>query len=106
MSKGLAEQITQVFKPQAPLWACEVTSKHVIVAGVNARRNQVAGRIAVDLPPGKNIEAARYAMRQALTQAGFKGSEIAVVVPDEMARIAFLTVEKPFITCKAGSTKN
>lgn len=95
MSKGLVETITEVFKPQAPLWACELTSKHVIVAGVTSRRNQIAGKLAADLPPGRNIEAARPIVRELLNLAGFKGSEIAVVVPDETARIAFLTAEHP-----------
>ncbi|PYS38474.1 MAG: hypothetical protein DMG14_17535 [Acidobacteria bacterium] len=93
MSKGLVETITEFFNPQAPLWACELTSKHVIVAGVNSHRNRVASKSVAELPAGKNVEATRPLMSQILAQAGFKGSEIAVVVPDETARIAFLTAE-------------
>jgi hypothetical protein len=95
LSKGLVEKITEVFMPQAPLWACELTAKHVIVAGVNGRRNQIAGKTSLELSPGRGNESVRPAVRDALNQAGFKGSEIAVVVPDETARIAFLTAEKP-----------
>ena len=95
MSKGLVETITEVFKPAAPLWACELTSNHAIVAGVTSRRNQIAGKLTSDLPLGRNIEASRPVVRQLLNHAGFKGSEIAVVVPDETARIAFLTAEHP-----------
>ena len=95
MSKSFVETTTEFFKPQAPLWACELTSKHVIVAGVNSRRMQITDKVAADLPREGNIEAARPIVRQVLSEAGFKGSEIAVVVPDEMARIAFLTAEKP-----------
>jgi hypothetical protein len=95
LSKGLVETIAEVFKPQAPLWACELTPKHVIVAGVNGNRTQIAGKMALELPHGQSVEAARSAVREALTHAGFKGSEIAVVVPDESSRIVFLTAEKP-----------
>ena len=95
MSKGLVETITEVFKPQAPLWACELTSKHVIVAGVNSGRTQIAAKLASELRDGQGVEAARPLVRELLSQAGFKGSEIAVVVPDETARISFMTAEKP-----------
>jgi hypothetical protein len=95
LSKSVVESITELFKPQAPLWACELTSKHVIVAGVNSSRSRIADKSAAELPVGKNLDAARSFMRQVLTEAGFKGSEIAVVVPDSTARIAFVTAEKP-----------
>jgi type IV pilus assembly protein PilM len=41
-----------------------------------------------------NKEATQAAVLDALNEAGFEGSEIAVVVPDDAVRIAFLTVEK------------
>jgi hypothetical protein len=93
LSKGFVESISEFFKPQAPLWACELTAKHVIVAGVNSRRTQIVDKIAVELPD--RPDSARPILRQLLSEIGFKGSEIAVVVPDETARIAFLTVENP-----------
>ena len=95
MSKGLVESIAEVFSPQAPLWACELTSKDVIVAGVTSHRNRIAGKLTSELPAGRNIEAARPMVRELLSHAGLKGSEIAVVVPDDTARIAFLTAEHP-----------
>ena len=94
MNKGLVEALTDVFKPQSALWACELTSKDIIVAGVNSRRNRIAGKLISQLPE-RNLEAARPLVRELLTHAGFKGSEIVVVVPDETARIAFITAEKP-----------
>jgi type IV pilus assembly protein PilM len=94
LSKSFAETITHFFKPQAPLWACELTAKHVIVAGVNSGRNRITDKLSVDLP-AEGLEATRPAVRQILSQVGFKGSEIAVIIPDETARIAFLTAEKP-----------
>jgi hypothetical protein len=95
LHKSFVENVTEFFKPQAPLWACEVTAKHVIVAGVNGRRNRVAQKAVSDMPDSGNIAALRPVVRQLLSQIGFKGSEIAVVVPDEIARISFLTAEKP-----------
>ena len=94
MSKGLLETVGDVFKPQVPLWACEIAATQILVAGVNSRRNQIVGKVASELAPGKNIEFARPIIRELLNQAGFKGSEIVVVVPDDTARIAFVTAEK------------
>lgn len=92
MSKTIVDKISDVFRAQAPLWACEVTSKHVIVAGVNKQRNQIEGKVAADVAPGP--EGLRSGVRYALSNSGFKGSEIGVVVPDDTARIAFVTAEK------------
>ena len=105
MSKGILEKIAEVFRPPVPLWACEITSKHVIVAGVNKQRSQVRGKMVVDLPAGsvggslsganiQNVEAARSTVKKALSDVAFQDSEITVIVPDDAARIAFLTVEQ------------
>lgn len=104
MSKGLVEQITEIFRPQLPLWACELTSRHVIVAGLNQKRTQIETRTAAELPaytvapsltdPNiRDMEKARLTVRDALQQTGFKGSEIALIIPDDAARIAFVTAE-------------
>jgi hypothetical protein len=95
LSKGFLDTVVEVFKPQAPLWACEITAKHIIVAGVNSRRTHINGQWAFDLPAGTALATAQPAVREVLNQVGFKGSEVVVVVPDETARIAFLTVENP-----------
>ncbi|HEY2380132.1 MAG TPA: hypothetical protein VGK48_03015 [Terriglobia bacterium] len=95
MDKSLLATVTEIFKPQVPLWACELTSRHLIVAGLNSRRTQISDKWTMELPTGIQIAAARPQVRQALEQVGFKGSEIAVVVPDETARISFITAENP-----------
>jgi hypothetical protein len=99
LAKGLVETVTEFFKPQAPLWACELTSQHAIVTGVNPGRTRISNKSAAELLPGnspeKNIDGARSVLRHLLQQVGFKGSEIAVVVPDGAARIAFITAENP-----------
>ena len=105
MSNGILEKVAEVFHPPVPLWACEITSKHVIVAGVSKRRSQVREKMAVQLPAGSvsgslsginihNVEAARSTLKKALSDAAFQDSEITVIVPDDAARIAFLTVEQ------------
>lgn len=93
MSKGLLETVTEIFKPQVPLWACELTAKHIVVAGVNSRRTQITGKWAFDLPEGTTAATAPVPVREVLNQVGFKGSEVVLVVPDETARISFLSVE-------------
>jgi type IV pilus assembly protein PilM len=106
LSKGLVEKITEVFKPQVPQWACELTSKHIIIAGVNKQRTAIAAKAAAALPDGvvhssyaeaniREPESLRSMVQQMLSHAGFSGSEIVVVVPDDTSRIAFLTAEKP-----------
>jgi len=95
LNKGLVETITDFFKPQVPLWACELTAKHVIIAGVNSRRNKISDKFAAEMSTGKEIKDARPLVQALLSEVKFKGSEIAVVVPDSTARIAFLTVENP-----------
>jgi type IV pilus assembly protein PilM len=72
-----------------------VTSRHVIVAGVNSSRSRVSDKLTADVPTAGTIESMRPVVRQLLSQVGFKGSEIAVVVPDDTARIAFITAEHP-----------
>ena len=95
MHKSFVENVSEFFKPQAPLWACEVTSTHVVVAGVNGRRNRITEKAVAEFPNSGGIETLLPVVRELLSQVGFKGSEIAVVVPDETARISFLTAEKP-----------
>ena len=105
MSKTLLDRIVEVVQAQVPLWACELTSRHVIVAGVTKQRNKVKARLATELKAQSvtgsltetniaNKEATRASVLGALNEAGFEGSEIAVIVPDDAVRIGFLTVEK------------
>jgi type IV pilus assembly protein PilM len=86
------------------VWACEFTERHIIVAGVDSSRKRIAGSIAASLPGETlagslsdrnllNSEAALDIARNALKEAGAKGFEISVVIPDESSRIAFLTAD-------------
>ena len=105
MSKSLLESVTEIFQPQLPAWACEFTSRHFIVAGLDPRRTSVIGKAAVDAPAGgligslvdRNLNSPDNVLsmvRTGLSQAGAKGSEIAVVIPDDSARISFLAADK------------
>jgi hypothetical protein len=95
LNKGLVETVTDFFKPQVPLWSCELTTRHVIIAGVNSRRNKISDKFAAELSTGKDVKDTRPLVQALLSEVKFKGSEIAVVVPDSTARLAFLTAENP-----------
>jgi type IV pilus assembly protein PilM len=105
LPKGLTETVRQLFRPQLPLWACEFTPQHVIVAGVNAKRNGIHNKAAADMPAGTftaslaepNIQdGGRLGslVQDVLKSASFKGSEIGVVIPDEASRISFVNADK------------
>ncbi len=105
MSKSIVEKITEVFQPQAPLWGVEFTARHIILAGLSQNRRRIATKQADPLQPGalagslterniQNLDAVRSVLTEMLNHIGFKGAEIVVVVPDDAARIAFLTAEK------------
>ena len=104
MTKNLLEPITQLFRPQRPLWACEFTSKHLIVGGVNSSRKRISTKgisiLPADVLSGslseKNIaepQTVLQYLKELMGQAGYKGHEIGVVIPDDAARISFLTAE-------------
>lgn len=104
MSSSLLSPIRQVFKSPRPLWACEFTSRHVIVAGVDSSHKKIAGRAVEPLPldavssslNGKNLvdsETVRDITKDAIRRAGVRGYEMSVVIPDDSSRIALVTAE-------------
>jgi type IV pilus assembly protein PilM len=95
LDSGILKSVADVFKPQTPVWACEITSQHVIAAGVGARRTRITDKWAAEMPAAVAVAGARPAIRDVLNQVGFNGSEIVVVVPDEVAKISLLTAENP-----------
>jgi len=106
LGKGLAETLTEVLKPQTPLWGCEVTSRHIVLAGVSPGRNAIRGKVASALPADAltisytppnihDVELIRSTVKRLMSEAWFTGSEIVVVVPDDAVRIAFVSAENP-----------
>jgi hypothetical protein len=108
LRKSLFETLTDSIKPQAPMWACELTSKHFILSGVNSHQNRMTSKFQSEWPAasrpygalasdgkGESFEFARPFVKDVLAEVGFKGSEIAIVTPDATTRIALLTSEKP-----------
>lgn len=104
MTKNLLEPVTQLFRPQRPLWACEFTSKHLIVAGVNSSRKKISAKgistLSENAVAGSLLEknivdhgAVFEFLRELIEETGFKGHEIGVVIPDDSARISFITTE-------------
>lgn len=101
---SVLDPVKRLFSPTRPLWACEFTERHIIVAGVDSSHKRIAGSTAVSLPGETlvgslsernilNSEAALENARGALREAGARGFEVSVVIPDESSRIAFLTAE-------------
>jgi type IV pilus assembly protein PilM len=81
-----------------------LTPKHLIVAGLSHNRNSIQAKIASALPANtvassysepniQNADVLRSIVKQLLNEAGFTGSEIALAVPDDAVRIAFVTAE-------------
>ncbi len=104
MTKNLLEPVTQLFRPQRPLWACEFTSQHLIVAGVNSSRKKIAAKGIFTLSEHavtgslleKNIVdhgSVLEFLKELIGETGFKGHEIGVVIPDDSVRITFITTE-------------
>ena len=86
------------------MWACEITSRHVIVAGVDSSHKRVAGRAVEPLPgdavlgalDGKNLvqaDVVREIAKDAVRRAGVRGFEVSVVIPDDSSRIALVAAE-------------
>ncbi len=104
MNKAAAESTHHLFKAQQPVWACEFTARHVIVGGVDGKRRRVVGGASSELTDGvlspgltdvniQNADRLRASVRETLKAASFKGSEIALVLPDEAARISLVNAE-------------
>jgi type IV pilus assembly protein PilM len=104
LSKTGFAPLKSLFNPPRPLWACEFTARHLIVAGVDSSRRRVAGGLFTPMPPNavegslsdKNVanpQAVLDIASDTLKRAGLKGFEISVVIPDDSTRIAFIVAE-------------
>lgn len=105
MSSSLLSPVNRIFQSPRPLWACEFSNRHVIVAGVDSSHKKIAGRAVEPLPldaisgslAGKNLmdaEAVLEITKDAMRRAGVRGFEMSVVIPDDSCRIALVTAEK------------
>jgi type IV pilus assembly protein PilM len=104
LTKNVLEPVTQLFRPQRPLWACEFTARHLIVAGVSSSRKKIAAKgistlsenaVAGSLLEKNIVDHGRVFefLKELMGETGFKGHEIGVVIPDDSARISFITTE-------------
>jgi type IV pilus assembly protein PilM len=104
LSKTTFNPLTRLFRPPRPLWACEFTARHVIVAGVDSSHKKIAGRALEALPAGAlagsladknltNFDAVYDLTKETLRRAGARGFEMSVVIPDDSSRIAFISIE-------------
>jgi hypothetical protein len=104
LSKVLLDSVSRFFRPQVPRWACEFTSRHLILVGVDSSRKRIASKTAEALAPkmftGSSSEK-NFAdesglleiLKETIRRAGLKGSEVSVVVPDDASRITFVNAE-------------
>ena len=104
MNNRFLKGIVEFFGPDMPRWACELTSRHVIVVGTSPDRRHAVSQVAIPLPVGAlagdlkraNVldrTAVQDALQRALSTAGFSGSELALVIPDDAVRITLLNVD-------------
>lgn len=100
----MVDTLREFVGPVRPRWACELSSAHVSVAGADRSRSRILGKSSSELPAGaivpslvetnvSNPQAVSAALRQALSAAGFRGTEIVLVIPDEATRIAVMNLE-------------
>lgn len=93
-----------LFGPDIPVWACELTSEHAVVVRASDNRRTVRSGASGSIAPGalvpglkgRNVvetSAVRSAVSKALEETGFFGSEIVLVVPDDVVRVALVDVE-------------
>ena len=103
MSKSVLDSVSRLFKPQIPRWSCEFTSRHLVLTGVDSSRKRIVSKTATPLRDevapslsDHNVvkeTALRDILKEQLSRANFKGSEIVVVIPDDASRIAFVVAE-------------
>jgi hypothetical protein len=93
-----------MFGSDQPQWACEFTPRSVVVVSASRDRRSIASSASARLPEGairpgcreSNIAdsaAVAQALGQALGQAGFSGSELALVIPDDAVTVRILETE-------------
>ena len=87
MSKAILDSVSRFFQPHLPRWACEFTSRHLILAGVDSSRKRISSKVAAALPTDvvagssseKNVVQEKVLLeilKEEIGQAGFKGSEL------------------------------
>ncbi len=93
-----------LFGPDVPVWAVELTPSHVVAIQASRDRQRIISRAVAPLGAGALIGdlreaniidtmAVRDAVQAALDGAGFSGSELSLVIPDEAVRITLLNVD-------------
>ena len=104
MTRGFLSGVVGLFDPDVPLWAVELTTSHVVAIQASPDRRTIVSRAVAPLGVGALIGdlrepniidtgAVRDAVKTALDGAGFSGSELCLVIPDEAVRVAFLNVD-------------
>lgn len=93
-----------LFGPDVPVWACELTPAQTVVVRAADNRRKLRSLASSALRPGALVPGlkgtnivesglVRASLGQALEQAGFFGSEIVLIVPNDAVRVALVDVE-------------
>ncbi len=101
MTRGFLSAVAGLFGPDVPLWALEVSTNYAAAIQASPDRKTVVSQAVAPLQAGAligdlretniiNPAAVRSAVQTALDGAGFSGSELSLVIPDEAVRIALL----------------
>ena len=93
-----------LFGPDVPVWACELTPRRAVVVRASDDRLSMRARASAPVKPGalvadlkdaNVVDSAelRSAVGRSLDEAGFFGSDLVLVVPDDAVRVALIDVE-------------
>ena len=104
MIRGIFSSVAGLFGPDVPLWAVEITTRNVVAIQASPDRQTTVSRAVAPLGAGALIGdlrepniidtvTVRDAVQKALDGAGFSGSELCLVIPDESVRVALLNVD-------------
>ena len=96
--------MTSLWGSDLPRWACEFTSDTVSVVHAAADRGQAISRASVRVPGGAILPGLKApnipdpsvienALKRALDESGFSGSDLIVVIPDDAVRITLIGTE-------------
>ena len=104
MTRSFLSGVAGLFGPDVPLWGVELTTNHVVAIRASSDRQTIVSRAVTPLGAGAligdlrepniiDMVVVRDAVQKALDGAGFSGSELCLVIPDEAVRIALLNVD-------------
>lgn len=104
MSNGFLSGMTSLWDSDLPRWACEFRVDAVSVVHASVDRKQAISHASVSFPEGTILPGLKApnitdslpvqnALKRALDESGFSGSDLIVVVPDDAVQISLIETE-------------